>query len=93
MQFEIVKVWKSREIQRSQLYRYKRGTFNWDIIETTSAFPDVKQGIAEEVIIMLDPELEKTVPLVTIEKAAEYTKLAEEILGYKSGQSNISKEL
>ena len=31
--------------------------------------------------IMLDPELEKTVPLVTIEKAAEYTKLAEEILG------------
>lgn len=34
--------------------------------------------------IMLDPELEKTVPLATIEKAAEYTEVAEKILGYDS---------
>ena len=52
--------------------------------ETSSAFPKVKQGITEEVAIMLDPELEKTIALATIEKAAEYTELAEEILGYDS---------
>ena len=73
-----------RLIPLEQLCRCKKGTFNWDIIETTSAFPDVKQGIAEEVAIMLDPELEKTVPLAIIEKVAEYTKLAEEVLGYAS---------
>ncbi len=33
---------------------------------------------------MLDPELEKTILLVTIEKAAEDTELAEKIMGYAS---------
>ena len=75
-----------RLIPLEQLYKCKRGTFNWDIIETTSAFPEVKQGIAEEVAIMLDLELGKTIPLITIEKAAEYTKLVEEILGYDGMQ-------
>lgn len=71
-----------RLIPLEQLYRCKKGTFNWELVETTSAFPDVKQGIAEEVGIMLDLEFEKTVPLVTIKKAAKYNELAEEILGY-----------
>ena len=71
-----------RLIPLEQLYRCKKGTFNWEAVETTSAFPDVKQGIAEEVAIMLDPELEKTIPLITIEKAAKCTELAEEIMGY-----------
>ncbi len=71
-------------IPLEQLYRCKKGTFDWEQVETASAFPDVKQGIAEEVTIMLEPELERTIPLVAIKKAAEYTELAEEILGYAS---------
>lgn len=71
-----------RLIPLEQIYQCKKGAFTWEVVETTSAFPDVKQGIAEEVAIMLDPELEKTIPLANIKKAAEYTKLAEEILGY-----------
>ena len=71
-----------RLIPLEQLYRCKKGTFNWELVETTAAFPDVKQGIAEEVVIMLSPILEKIIPLVTLAKAAEYTKLAEEVLGY-----------
>lgn len=71
-----------RLIPLEQLYRCKKGTFNWELVETTSAFQDLKQGIAEEVAIMLAPELEVTIPLVSTEKAAEYTKLAEEILRY-----------
>lgn len=80
-----------RLISLEQLYRCKRGTFNWDIIETISAFPEVKQGIAEEVAIMLAPELEETIPLVTPEKAAEYTELAEVILGYSQKSSTNEK--
>lgn len=73
-----------RLIPLEKLYRCKKGTFEWKPVEAWAAFPDVKQGIVEEVAIMLEPELEKTVPLVVIEKAAEYTELAEEILGYDS---------
>ncbi|MBN2282908.1 MAG: Gfo/Idh/MocA family oxidoreductase [Deltaproteobacteria bacterium] len=71
-----------RLIPLEQLYRCKKGSFNWELVETTSAYPYAKQGIAEEVAIMLALELEKAVPLVDIKKAAEYTKLAEVILGY-----------
>ena len=71
-----------RLIPLENLYRCRKGSFNWDLVETKSAFPGVKQGVAEEVAIILDPEFEKTIPLVTIEKAAEYTKLAEQIMGY-----------
>jgi len=40
---------------------------------------------APRLAIMLAPELEKTIPLADIEKAVEYTKLAEKISGYKPG--------
>lgn len=71
-----------RLIPLEQLYRCKKGAFNWELVETTSAFPNVKHGIVEEVAIMLDAELEKIVPLVSIENSAEYTKFAEEIFRY-----------
>ena len=73
-----------RLIPLEQLYRCKNGTFKWELVETKTAFLDVKQGVAEEVVIMLDPELEKMIPLVTIEKTAGYAVLAERILGYDS---------
>ncbi len=72
-----------RLIPLERLYRCKKGTFDWELVETTLAFPDVKQGIAEEVAIMVNSELEKTIPLMTIKKAAEYTELAEKILSYR----------
>ena len=73
-----------RLIPLEQLYRCRKGSFNWETVETASAFPDVKQGIAEEIAIMLDRELEDSIPLVTLQKAANLTALAENIFEYSS---------
>ncbi len=69
-------------IPLEQLHRCKKGTFNWETIEITSAFPSVKQGVAEEIAIMIAPEIEEIILIPTIEKAGQYTKLAESIFGY-----------
>jgi predicted dehydrogenase len=73
-----------RLIPLEQIYRCKKGAFAWELIETTSAFPNVKQGIAEEIAIMLDQELEDSISLVTLQKASNLTKLAENIFEYSS---------
>ncbi|OEU63431.1 MAG: hypothetical protein BBJ57_08290 [Desulfobacterales bacterium PC51MH44] len=75
-----------RLIPLEQLYQCRKGSFNWELVETTSAFPELKQGIAEQTAIMLCPEMEQVIPLVTIAQAAEYTKLAEQIFGYTSSK-------
>lgn len=75
-----------RLIPLENLYRCRKGSFNWELVETTSAFPELKQGIAEQTAIMLFPEMEKVIPLVSIAKAVEYTKLAEQIFGYTSSK-------
>lgn len=73
-----------RLIPLEKIYKCKKGAFNWKVVVTSAAFPDVKQGISEEVAIMLDRELEDQIPLMTLQEAARYTKLAEEIFGYSS---------
>jgi predicted dehydrogenase len=73
-----------RLIPLEQIYRCKKGTLNWELVETTAAFPNVKQGIAEEIAIMLNRELEDHFPLMTLQKAACFTMLAEKIFGYSS---------
>ncbi|MBI4620255.1 MAG: Gfo/Idh/MocA family oxidoreductase [Desulfobacterales bacterium] len=76
-----------RLVPLEKLFCCPKSSFEWELVETTSAFPDVKQGIAEEVAIMLYPEMEKTIPLVTVHEAAEYTGLADQIFGYDSHKS------
>lgn len=71
-----------RLIPLEQLYRCKKGSFNFELIEATSAFPDLKQGIAEEVAVMLTQELESKISLVTLIEAAKYTEISENIFGY-----------
>lgn len=73
-----------RLIPMEQLYRRRKGSFSWELVETAVAFPGVKQGISEEIAIMLDVELEKKIQMQSIEKAAEYIALTEEIMGYAS---------
>ena len=67
-----------------ELYTCKKGTFDWEIIETTSAFPTVKQGVAEEIAVMLDISIEENIALVDLQKGAQLTALAEKIFGYDS---------
>ena len=73
-----------RLIPLEQIYRCRKGTFNWELVEVAAAFPDVKKGIAEEIAIMLMPELDGIIPLVTLSKAGQFTELAEEIFGYSN---------
>jgi len=82
-----------RLIPLEQLYQCRKGSFNWELVETTSAFPELKQGIAEQTAIMLCPEMEQVIPLVTIDEAVEYTKLAEQIFRYPPTRHEFSREI
>lgn len=54
----------------------------WKKVTFSKAFPNVKQGIAEEIAIMLNPELEKKIPLVNLEKNRKIFRFTEKIFGY-----------
>jgi len=73
-----------RLIPLEQLFRCNKGSVEWKPVEVKCAFPECKTGVAEEVAVMLAPELEDFIELVTVEKAACFTKLAEELFGYCS---------
>ena len=64
------------------IYSSKKDTGTWNKIQFESAFPDIKQGIAEEIAIMLNPDDNKKSMLPSLETAAEYVKLGEKIFGY-----------
>jgi hypothetical protein len=48
-----------------------------------ASFSDTKPGLAEEIALMLQPNIEKKIPLITPYRAVAYNKLAEKIFGYK----------
>jgi len=53
-------------------------------IKFRSSFSSIKPGIAEEIALMLNPNMEKKIPLMTLEKSVQYNKIAEKIFGYKT---------
>jgi predicted dehydrogenase len=63
------------------LYVCHKASVNWEKVPFKVAFPDVKQGIAEEVASMLDGSKGRPEPM-KLERAAEYNRLAEKIFGY-----------
>lgn len=71
-----------RLIPLEKLFHCPKGSVNWTPIELKCAYPDVKEGIAEELAVMLKKELEDDIPLATLEYAADLTSLAEKILSY-----------
>jgi hypothetical protein len=71
-----------------KIFVCKKGTVEWKTVDFQVAFQELKFGIAEEVVAMLDDELEEEVGMVTIEKAIEYNKIAEKIFGYDTKSMN-----
>lgn len=71
-----------RLIPMEDLFVMRKGTFSWEKVAFEIPYPGVKQGVAEELAVMLQPSLEAAIPLVTLEQAAMYTGLAEKIFGY-----------
>ncbi|MCE5226791.1 MAG: hypothetical protein LLG05_13165, partial [Porphyromonadaceae bacterium] len=67
-----------------KLFCCRMGSAQWGEVEISAAYPKIKEGISEEIAIMLAPEIEQNCHLVTLRQAATFTKLAEEIFDYTS---------
>lgn len=72
-----------RLIPLEKLYVLSKGSTEWKEILVESAFPEVKDGIAEEIAVMLNDDFESKTGMISLQKAIEYNKLAEVIFGYK----------
>ena len=55
---------------------------NWKEVLFKKSFPNVKQGVCEEIAYMLDPKIQKKNEFIPIEKAIKLIKLANKIFGY-----------
>ncbi len=69
-------------IPLEDLYACPRDTGNWNQVNVGKAFPDVKQGIPEEVAIMLDENIEHKKLLPSLEETSKFNIIAEKIFGY-----------
>lgn len=65
-----------------ELQRCQKGKVNWETVKFEKTFQDTKQGLAEELAIMLNDDKKINLDLVTPEKAAKLNLLAEKIFGY-----------
>jgi predicted dehydrogenase len=73
-----------RLISLEELFVCHKNSFEWERVNFDVSYIDAKQGVCEEIAIMLYPKLEVNVPLVTLEKASKFNQVAEKILGYDS---------
>jgi len=69
-------------IPLEDLFVCKKDTGTWNHVDFKSSFPDVKQGMTEEIAIMLDENKKFRERLLSLNKTARYNKLAEKIFGY-----------
>jgi len=69
-------------IPLEDLFACPRDTGTWKKINFKKSFPEIKQGIAEEVAVMLEGSKKYHNMLPDLEKTSKYNKLAENIFGY-----------
>ncbi len=69
-------------IPLEEIYKCPKDTFEWKKVDFEKAFSDIKQGIAEEVAIMLQNQVEIKENLPNLKKTVEFNKIAEKIFGY-----------
>ena len=72
-----------RLIPLEKLHVLSKGSTEWKEIVVKSAFPKVKDGIAEEIAVMLNDDFESKIGMISLQKAIKYNELAEVIFGYK----------
>jgi predicted dehydrogenase len=58
------------------------GSVDWTPVDFATAYSGVKPGVAEELAVMLDPPLERSLPLPTLSDGVALLRLAEQIFGY-----------
>ena len=81
-----------RLIPLEELFVRSKNTFEWKKISFDVAYPRIKQGIAEQISVMLEKRLEEKIPLITLEKGARLIEIAEKILGYDKFPEELSRE-
>ena len=69
-------------IPLEDLFVCKKDTGIWNQVKFKKSFPEIKQGIAEEIAIMLDDDKKYINLLPSLKKTSEYLKTAETIFGY-----------
>jgi len=65
------------------LYVSPKYTGKFEPVTFRRAFSDVKQGIAEEIALMLTDDIEKNNILTSLKKAIKFNIMAEQIFGYE----------
>jgi len=69
-----------RLIPLEDLYVCHKGSVTWEKVSFKIPFPNVKQGVAEEIASMLDDTMQKQLP--SLENTASFIRVAEKIFGY-----------
>lgn len=66
-----------------KLFVSKKGSIEWKEISLQKSFSGVKEGIAEEIAIILNDKLNKKIGMINLKDAIKFNRIAEKIFGYK----------
>jgi len=69
-----------RLIPLEKLYRCPRNSITWSPVSFTKKYPEVKEGISEQILAMLTQKNSSN--LVSLEEASKFNQVAEKIFGY-----------
>jgi predicted dehydrogenase len=76
-----------------QVLRRTSPVSDWEEVPVTAFAPQIKAGFAEQVAAMLDDDIRRRLPLVSLSDTAALTWFAEDVFGYDSNShSKLKKE-
>jgi predicted dehydrogenase len=76
-----------------QVLRRTSSASDWEEVPVAAFAPQIKAGFAEQVAAMLDDDIRRRLPLVSLSETAALTRFAEDVFGYDSdSHSKLKKE-
>jgi len=67
-----------------KLFVSKKGSSEWKEIRLKKTYSGVKEGIAEEIAVILNDKLNKKIGRINLKDIIEFNRIAEKIFGYKN---------
>ena len=67
-----------------KLFVSKKGSSEWKEIRLKKTYSGVKEGIAEEIAVILNDKLNKKIGRINLKDTIEFNRIAEKIFGYKN---------
>jgi hypothetical protein len=71
-----------RLIPLEELYVCKKNSTIWEKVQFEKLFPNVKQGLSEQILLMLENGEQCREHMVSLKKASSYIQMAEKLFGY-----------